>query len=273
MAHEPNQSALNAAGGMFDGPFEMGTIHLEQSMHPSVEFQSLSNTDHDLLNSDMDFGQAHDQSSIAPSSIPDPTESPTIVDGSSSTEDTRYEENVVSEDLTNSQCVIACASVITNLEKFIEAQVELFDMAIDVVRKSLSSLSQIIDYNPTSQRCRLLLTVILDQIVQTLERIWSNSIEQPASSGSGNSKASHQPGKRSNMFSTLPLGDFQISAMEQRAFKARLVLKETRLASKIWQDAKGLASQANSTMGLGHTDMDRRLNTLVLHFQQAQNAD
>ena len=131
--------------------------------------RSMSTADTDLtdpyltdLSLDFEFDVANEQVSTNLSSIPEPSRVMPIPQPSTPLSNPSVELTIEVESKSNSQCILVCCSIITVLENFIDAQVKILELALDMVRKAVSSLGQVIERRPRSQRSRTLLLIVMD---------------------------------------------------------------------------------------------------------------
>lgn len=271
--------------GFFDGTFELEDPLYQ--MQPAVRSaQSPSTVGTDLIDSNLnfDFDDVEAPSLVATSTtseIPSPHVAPTLPRAQPPLAEPPPVQKQSSSD---SQCILACCAIVTNLESYIDAQIKVLDLALDVVRKAVTSLTQIIDQASNSRCCHMLLAAIMYQIVLVLERSCATFLEQhhaAAAAGSGssneNSGALPQLDSVGGMLSGFGFSGFRVDAGEQRAWRARVVLKEIRLVDDILKRITALTTQDNivpmpaSAEETCHHEVTKRLEKLAAQLKKVQN--
>ena len=226
------------------------------------------------LGVDFDFESVNEQSSASPESFQkqphflamDCSAAPPANPSAVSRED--------AESRTNSQCVLACCSIAATLENFIEAKIKMIDLALDVVRKAVTSLSQIIEQGPKSERCYKLLVVAVDQIVFIIERGCSTFLSQANDEAPADDSSFKSIG---GILAGTGFGSFALDAPEKRAWHARVVLKDIRQISEIWkriqtlQAPHGPSATFHGIAWDNHCTLTTRLEELKLHLERIQN--
>ncbi|MCJ1352287.1 MAG: hypothetical protein MMC33_002271 [Icmadophila ericetorum] len=198
---------------------------------------------------------------------------------------------------SDSQCILACCSIVTNLETYIDARIKVLDLALDVVRKAVTSVTQIIDQGSSSRCCHMLLGAIMYQVVLVLERGCITFLEQhhaavtgssASLSGASGSNATNAGGlpqfdSVGGMLSGFGFSGFRVDAGEQRAWRARVVLKEIRQVNEILKRITALATRdLVGTVGGRemtqlaeencHHDVIVRLECLAGQLEKVQNS-
>ena len=270
--HEPNSSQCHqtdsASGNEFldsSLDFDFGT----ETVAPSTVATSVGE---------------RDKARAAPSSIQDPTRT-------ASPNPARSRHTLAMD----SQCVQGCCQIILNLESYIGANVTSFDILLGILKKAIDMLNHLvaIQRDATNVRINGLLGVIMCQITLLFESGCEEFLASPAnradsqntaptSFGTGVSSAPRLGGI-AEYFSGFNFGVFQVDPQEQRAWRARVILKELQQASEILQRIVALGR-----MGQGHnmpqtslsfhpqqelcfTDIERRLESLCEDVRRVSN--
>lgn len=171
---------------------------------------------------------------------------------------------------TDSQFVIDCTQIISDLENYIVADLKSFKIVLGLVKRALEKLTLLGDMQKSSRnmRCIILLTAIMYQIVELLDvcqEMVSEETERQAS-------ATFSLRPSGLLLPGLGLGDFGIDAEEQKAWRSQMVLKEVRQASEVLRSMKKLAgigpnfsSQSEQGLSREHcfVDLEFRLTDLA----------
>ncbi|KAI4154656.1 MAG: hypothetical protein LQ340_001543 [Diploschistes diacapsis] len=181
----------------------------------------------------------------------------------------------------DSQCVLACAAIISKLETYIDAKIKVLDLTLDIVRKAVTSLSSIIDQGPTSRCCHMLLAAIMHQTVQILDfgcAAFLEKKDQASNSGTNSRGGLHQFDSVGGMLSGFGFGGF-VDAGDERAWRARLALKEVRQVKESLKRVFHLAAQGSSNLSMPletaeacNHDMISKLDGLISQFEKIQNS-
>ncbi|KAL9119545.1 MAG: hypothetical protein Q9187_003904, partial [Circinaria calcarea] len=211
---------------------------------PSSSTASTSLIDPSL---NFDFDDVEEQSSVTTNvtnGIPKPHGPPVLPHA----EPLLAEPSIQIQSTSDSQCILACCSIITNLETYIDAQTKVLDISLEVVRKAVTSITRIINQGSNGRCCHMLLGAITYQVMLVLERGCATFLEQHHAAASGSSSREINGGLPQfdpvgGMLSGFGLGGFGVDAAEQRAWRARMVLKEIRQVNEIFKSITALAKR------------------------------
>ncbi|MCJ1380216.1 hypothetical protein MMC17_003319 [Xylographa soralifera] len=282
-----NSLASDDMDDIFDGTFELENPpyprnQMQPTMRPTA---SLSTASTDLIDPNLDFtfDDVEGQSTVATSTsseVPRPHATPALPRVLPPLVELRHQTQTSSD----SQCILACCSIVTNLETYIDARIKVLDLALDVVRKAVTSLTQIIDQGSNSRCCHMLLAAIMYQVVLVLERGCATFLEQHHAAATGTTSSNDNSGGLAQfdsvggMLCGFGFSGFQVDAGEQRAWRARVVLKEIRQVNEILKRITALATR-DATIPLPalaeetcHRDVILRLETLAAQLEQVQNS-
>ena len=182
----------------------------------------------------------------------------------------------------DSQCVLACSVIITRLETYIDARIRMLDLTLDIVRKAITSLTSIIDRRPSSRCSHLLLAAIMHQTVQILDygcTVFLEAKDNASDSGDRNDSQGmglNQFDTVGGMLSGFGFGGFVMDAGDQRAWRARLALKEVRQVKECLKHVFLLAAQHSTDLPLPaetcNHDMTVKLDRLAAQFEKISNS-
>ena len=263
----------------FDHPLDSGQAEpCGRTQSNVVMGQSMSTSETDLtdLSLDFEFDAVLEQSSATTESIHEKSDLMPMSRMRTSVVNLPVESGIEIESKSNSQCILACCAIITSLENFIDAQIKILDLALDVVKKAVSSLVQVIEQGPRSQRCRMLLSVIMNQAILILETGCSSFIEQDTNT-EGSTGGLPQLENMGDMLPGMGFSTFRLDAGEQRAWRARVVLKEIRQVNEVWKRVRTLDARERAFSGpatreeLCHDQLGFRLSTITERLEKIQN--
>lgn len=146
-----------------------------------------------------------------------------------------------SKSQNDSQFVIDCTQIISDLENYIVADLKSFKIVLGLVKRALEKLVQLSDMQQGTRtmRCMILLTAIVYQIVELLE-VCFVMLSEESDRQSGPNLTSLRP-SGGLLLPGLGLGDFGIDVEEQNAWRSQMLLKEVRQASEVLRRLKTLA--------------------------------
>lgn len=178
----------------------------------------------------------------------------------------------------DSQGILACCQIISNLEGYVDARVRVLDLTLTVVKKAVEDLTQVFSLKQEwkAARSNMLFTVIMYQIVQLLEHGCFDFLAESSRPGT-------MAGKFDNVGGALTgfgFGSMQIDPKEQRAWRAKVVLRELQHVNEIHQRIVYLArigplGQTGPDWPSDdppcHTDLKQRLATICEQFRKVEN--
>ncbi|KAL9084063.1 MAG: hypothetical protein Q9165_008264 [Trypethelium subeluteriae] len=165
---------------------------------------------------------------------------------------------------SDSQCVLACCQIISQLESFINARVRVLDLTLEMIKKTIKTMSSLMQRDSRSGRCHLLLTVIMQQVMDLLETGCSDFLKETASA----SKDGELPEFDSigGILSGFGFGGFQVGANEQRAWRAKVVIKELHGVQGVLQRLHDVSSDSSRQEKPCQENLERRLAVLLEQF-------
>jgi hypothetical protein len=149
----------------------------------------------------------------------------------------------------DSQCILECSKIITDLENYIMADLKAFKLLISIIKKALDSQATLIGLQQGSRnlRCLFLFSTILYQVLEMLESSVASARRESRSaqdsSGSYPSAAAQFP--------RLAFGDFGMDPEDQLAWQLQTVSREVNHAIEVIRKLKSLS-------GIGPEDESRR---------------
>ena len=273
----PSMSGILDANFELDPPFPSRSPrhHPNPSLQPSsASSQPASSSEGDAPNTDMemDFYSLSGNTLASTNGIREPS--------ARLSEKAFTQGRDETQPSIDSQCVLACAAMITKLETYIDAKIKVLDLALDIVRKAVTSLSSIIDQGPSSRCCHMLLAAIMHQTVQILDFGCAAFLEQKDASpnSSDNRGGLHQFDSVGGMLSGFGFGGF-VDAGDQRAWRARMALKEVRQVKESLKrvfllaahDSPVLPTSLETAEACNH-DMIAKLDGLASQLEKIQNS-
>jgi hypothetical protein len=146
----------------------------------------------------------------------------------------------------DSQCVITCCQVVTELESCNVAGIKSLHIVLGIVRKAVEKLNDLVRLQQESRsfKCMALFGVLMYQLIELLENGCGLFLDTDPTRK--NSFASQVHG----MLPGLSLGYFGMDAEEQSSWRCHVVLKEIRQTSEVLQRIKKLSGVGES----GHSD-------------------
>ncbi len=162
--------------------------------------------------------------------------------------------------------------MISDLESYIEAELNLFKILLGILRTALRRLSELITSQRASRntRCILLFTTLIYQILELLEAFPSLVVDEISRQRDRALAGSHFG---------IRLGEFAIDTEEQSVFRTQAILKKvnqgTEVLRKLRALSTGSASSVNSS-NLGdfdsrsdqYFDLELRFNQLAARLQK-----
>ena len=154
-------------------------------------------------------------------------------------------------DRTDSQFVIDCTQILSDLENYIVADLKSFKVVLGLVKCALEKVFQLSDTPQAARnmRCTILLTAIMYQIVELLDFCYTMLSED-------SDRQCHPSFSLRPATSLLPPGigirDFGIDAEEQYAWRSQMLFKEVRQAGELLRKLKMLASKGPEQMHPSH---------------------
>ncbi|KAF2276643.1 uncharacterized protein EI97DRAFT_432887 [Westerdykella ornata] len=160
-----------------------------------------------------------------------------------------------SKNPSDSQFVIDCTQIISDLENYIVADLKSFKIVLGLIKRALEKLTQLSDIQKGSRnmRCIILLTAIMYQIVELLE-VCQTMVSEETDRHCVSSFSIRPSGL---LLPGLGLGDFGIDAEEQKAWRSQMVLKEVRQASEVLRSMKTLAGMGSKPTSQSGTPQGR----------------
>ncbi|MCJ1401061.1 hypothetical protein MMC11_004273 [Xylographa trunciseda] len=146
----------------------------------------------------------------------------------------------------DSQCVRACTQIISGLENYLAADLRVLDLVLEVVKRAVEKLEQLIVLQQDSRcsRCMTLFATILHQIIELLETGCAAFLAERDHCNPAASAGFEKPNflVSGSVFSgDLGFRAFAIDAEDQFQWKNRTVQKELRQAMKILQNFNDLS--------------------------------
>jgi hypothetical protein len=259
---------------IFGGSFELELppapeITAGPNVPPSSQ-QSISTADTEPmgLNIDFDSGTGNYASSVTTNTTGEPARPQEPV--SSPPVRKAFKAQPPTEPNIDSQCVLACCQIITNLETYIDASVRVLDLNLTMVKNALDTLSQVVSMQRDSRnsRCQMLFGVIMYQIIKLLERGCGDFLSKgPTSAGGQLSKFEVGGG----IFPGFGFGGFQVDVGQQRAWRARVVLRELQQVNEMLQRISAGRVEPGQQPGTCLSDLERRLGVLCEHLKRVEN--
>lgn len=191
---------------------------------------------------------------------------------------------------SDSQCVVACAQLITTLENYVSADLKVLDIVLGLTRRASDNLIELVEQQQTSPsggRCVALFGVIMVQIIDLLEagsfklvgEIRRASVDDSASAPKG--LGASLMGASMGPFGGL--ANFQVDPQEQLAWQGRVVLKELHHAGDALMKVEALArtcpgpeagssgsARSSHNSSGGFAELAERLRTLTRQIEGSQ---
>ncbi len=144
----------------------------------------------------------------------------------------------------NSQCILECTQVISNLETYILADLKALDLVLGIVKRTIDKLDELVSLQKDSRDscCTALFGVAMYQVMQLLEAGCvgltdsNESTIQGMGDGSQAMAGSYMP--------VFGLGTFQMDPEEQRAWRAQFVVKELQHSDLILRKMVALSESS-----------------------------
>ncbi|KAF2677296.1 hypothetical protein K458DRAFT_163578 [Lentithecium fluviatile CBS 122367] len=154
-------------------------------------------------------------------------------------------------DRSDSQFVIDCTQIVSDLENYIVADLKSFKIVLGLVKRALEKVVQLSDTPQAARnmRCTILLTAIMYQVVELLDVCYIMLSED--SDRQCNPSFTLRPAN-SLLLPGLGLGDFGIDAEEQNAWRSQMILKEVRQAGEVLRKMKMLATKGPEQLQPSH---------------------
>ena len=171
---------------------------------------------------------------------------------------------------TDGQCVLACCQIISQLESLIDARVRHLNLTLDVVKKTIKAVSTLMQASNRSSQRNMLFAAILYQIMELLETGCSGFLEQPPATR--NNADFPQFDAIGGNLSGFDFGDFQEAANEQRAWRAKIVIKELLRVEELLRCLHNASSSGLQKDEPCHRDLQCRLAALTGQLQRAMNS-
>jgi hypothetical protein len=277
---------MQVISDIFDGEFELGPpISSSTPSHQGAGADQLMQlTDSDFVDETFDFDfDSIDYSAITNSTaettqITPPRSKPQHVESQPSQQASNHDMGLLESNL-DSQSVLACCHIINNLEGYVEAKVRVLDLTLTVVKKAVEDLTRVSNMQQhwKSPRTHTMFATIMYQIVELLEYGCADFLAQAAPTG-------NMTGKFDSVGSALAgfgFGSIQIDPKEQRAWRAKVVIREIQHVNEIHQwmirlARRGPLSQATRSWPpdadpLWHRNAEQRLAALCGELRKVEN--
>jgi hypothetical protein len=169
---------------------------------------------------------------------------------------TRRDERPPRDEGAVSSCVLAAAELISSLEKYIGARIEVVDIILGVTQSVMGRVQQLIRLQQDCQeyRCLALFSVIMSQLIEMLEAGCKSIANEASDPRTGLLAQPLDPPASCDLsdlgsvgLAFAPLG---IDAEERRAWRTQRLVKELNHASELLMVIKNLAAIMKSSQGL-----------------------
>ena len=185
----------------------------------------------------------------------------------------------------DSQSILACTQIIGNLENYIKAELKSLDLVLGITKQALETLRSLVELHSSgarpSYRCLALFGVVMYQIVELFEAGCASTLEQEKESDSAHGGLEKLHGFAGGTVPGLGFNLFKVDVQEQRAYQARLALKEVEQSSKMLQGIMALAGTGRwgeerldcqpDEMRADYRDITRRMHILCEALGKARN--
>lgn len=161
----------------------------------------------------------------------------------------------------NSQCVIACSQIISNLEKYQVDKLKVLDLILGIVKRVTERLDPLVNgqLEFPNTKCLTLFNVILCQLVEILETGCADFLADTADTpGSLSSSEILEAG-----FHELDFGGLGMGYKDQKRFRSQVILEVLRPVIKIMQKVYFISTKAGLERDSSYQDRESRLKTLV----------
>lgn len=183
----------------------------------------------------------------------------------------------------DSQSVLACTQIISNLENYILADLKPLDLILGIIKQTVGSLTDLVHLQQATHnfRCISLFSVVMYQIIELFEAGCGPFLHEGREDDSRRLPApTNLAIPQCSIGSGLGFGAFEVQAEEQRSWRAHIVVKELRQCVELLRKVVALArskavemapSLVDSVPGC-YQNVDHRLHGLIARMEESQAA-
>lgn len=225
------------------------------------------------LDNDMDFNDENlfsqmscqsDQTMMTLIYSPAPPSDPTIT--STNTASPRTTEKPERDSKAESHCILACAQIIAQLERYLFDELTTLDIVLDIVKRYLGTLEGLLSVQSawSNDSCKALFSVIMRQIVSLLENGCKNFQKEKSPLSSAN--------KLLPIFFPFGLSAFEGETDEQRSWHSQIILKEMCRSLDVVQKIAALGGDSvKNSSSSWERELEKRITTLCCLLKNEKN--
>lgn len=160
----------------------------------------------------------------------------------------------------NSQCVIACSQIISNLEKYQADKLKVLDLILGIVKRVTERLDPLVNgqFEFPNTKCLTLFGIILYQLVEILEVGCASFLAEAADTPGSNSSDILEAS-----FHEFDFGGLGMGYKDQDRFRSQVILEVIRPVVKIMQKVFFISTKAGLDKDNCYQDRESRLKALV----------